>query len=255
MKQILLSLLLLSQMGVAQKISGKISYEEAITFKIDFGEGTNEAILANFPESKKDNAELLFTDKESLYRFAQNSDTQNQGTQFFKGEDGAEIEIKMQRPDNYTYNNLEDNKVTEQTDFMGRTFLIKGELEAKKWKLIDATKEIIGYTCQKATYIEDSATYEAWYTTQIPYAIGPSKFVGLPGAILEVSVDDGERTYTAQSIDLETDYSEEIKAPKKGKPITREDFDKIKEEKLKEMAEEYGTGHGGKGVKVFIQKN
>lgn len=56
-----------------------------------------------------------------------------------------------------------------------------------KWNLkYKETKKIGKYICKKATAIFRGTDIEAWYTIDIPVSLGPFKFKGLPGLILEV---------------------------------------------------------------------
>lgn len=62
------------------------------------------------------------------------------------------------------------------------------------WTQINETKNIEGFLCRKATTIYTSngytLTYYAWYTDEIPIQDGPFLFVGLPGFIVELGVDN-----------------------------------------------------------------
>ena len=57
-----------------------------------------------------------------------------------------------------------------------------------KWNLkYKETKKIGKYTCKKATATFRGTNIEAYYTQEIPVSIGPYKFKGLPGLILEIT--------------------------------------------------------------------
>ena len=60
--------------------------------------------------------------------------------------------------------------------------------------------------------------------------------------ILAVDVNDGSRLITATSVDLNPPDKSAFKKPKEGKKVTREQFKKIVDEKMKEMGAEGGTG-------------
>ncbi|MEQ8475059.1 GLPGLI family protein [Fulvivirga sp.] len=255
MKRLILLFLLTAGFAQAQDLKGKIEYDETVQFKMNFGGDMDEAMFANIPKSNTNSYELIFGNDKSLYRTSTNPEQKEAPKQMFTSDDGAQIEIKTKRSEDVTFYNMPKKELVQKVDFMDRVFLIEDDLKSLKWKIEPDNKTVLSYNCQKATYTEDSTTYEAWFTTQIPASIGPSRFVGLPGAILELSVNDGERTYVATSVDLEADYSSEIESPGKGKKVTREEFNKIREEKLKEMEAEFGGAHQGGGVKVFIQKN
>lgn len=56
-----------------------------------------------------------------------------------------------------------------------------------KWKISNDKKNIDRFLVQKATTEFGGRTWEAWFTTEIPFPYGPYKFYGLPGLILEIS--------------------------------------------------------------------
>lgn len=84
----------------------------------------------------------------------------------------------------------------------------------------------------------------AWYAPDIPINQGPDNYWGLPGLIMEVS--DGKTVILCSKIVLNTKDKKEIKAPKKGKKVTQEEYDKIVAEKMQEM-QEMGRGSGSRG--------
>ena len=85
----------------------------------------------------------------------------------------------------------------------------------------------------KAVTGPDTLQTIAWFTPQIPAPLGPATYGQLPGLILELERDN--ITITATEVLPEIDQPELMKAPTKGKKVTEEEFDRIQEEKLKEM--------------------
>ena len=164
---------------------------------------------------------------------------------------GANVMIKMEEPDNKIYTNLEDKKQVEQREFMTRVFLIEGE-GYQKWKLTGKQKMILDFPCQEATMEKDSSEVTAWFTPVIPVSAGPSDYGGLPGLILSVEADDGKNTITALGVDFSIVPKDKIEKPKKGKKVTREEFEQIVEEKMKEMGAE--GGKGGHQMMIRIHK-
>lgn len=74
------------------------------------------------------------------------------------------------------------------TDKIATDYLLYTEpLPKIGWELSPRTREIIGYTCRRATCTFRGRDYEAWYTEEIPLGLGPWKFRGLPGLILAVN--------------------------------------------------------------------
>ncbi|MEM7107640.1 MAG: GLPGLI family protein [Bacteroidota bacterium] len=252
MKKLILSFLTLLPVGLMAQNSGSITYEEKIQLKIDFGDNVpmSEDLKSMIPSSKSTEKILLFNPKHSLYK---NIDNKSGDENISQLTSESSIEVVLKRPENVTYQDLAANKVVEKQEFMDRIFLISDESEKQAWKITGEQKEILGYVCQQATTVRDSSKIEAWFTPQIAVSSGPGKYGGLPGLILETNKNDGEAVVTAKHIDLQTDINDQIVPPTKGKKVNRKQFNKIREEKMKEMELQYGGS--GKGTRVFIQRN
>jgi GLPGLI family protein len=80
-----------------------------------------------------------------------------------------------------------------------RPKLIKDQY-AINWTLTDDYSYVLGYRCQKATCKFRGRSFEAFFTSEIPYNDGPYKFDGLPGLILKVKSVDGALEIKAQMI-------------------------------------------------------
>jgi len=78
----------------------------------------------------------------------------------------------------------------------------------------------------------------AWYTPMIPVSQGPSDYRGLPGLILEVSA--GNTTLLCNKIVLNPGEKELIKAPRKGKEVSKKEYKVIITEKMKEFRNNRG---------------
>lgn len=55
------------------------------------------------------------------------------------------------------------------------------------WVLKNETKLIHGIKCRKAITKQFGRKWEAWYTEEYPFPVGPYKFFGLPGLILKIN--------------------------------------------------------------------
>jgi GLPGLI family protein len=65
-----------------------------------------------------------------------------------------------------------------------------GELTNFHWQVTKEKATIAGYNCVKATGSLGSYNIVAWFTRDIKVSDGPTRFWGLPGLIIKVSVDD-----------------------------------------------------------------
>jgi GLPGLI family protein len=166
------------------------------------------------------------------------------------------------------YKNIKENRVAEKADLMGKTFLIKDEIEPIDWKMTGETKNIGEYTVYKAVWEREvesinmkmvngeskeetkteMQTTTAWYTLDIPVSNGPRQYGGLPGLILEIN--DGNQTIVCTEIVLNPKDKPTIKEPEKGKIVNREKFEEISRKKTKEMMENF-QGRGG-GMRIQI---
>ena len=179
------------------------------------------------------------------------------------------------------YKNINDNQFVQDQDFYGRQFLITDSLEKLDWKIGNETKQIGKYLCIKATAVKTVDEFDwrsmrgksrknktesqnksektksitedieipktinvvAWYTPQIPISQGPGEFWGLPGLILEVSAD--RTTILCSKITLNPQDKIKIKAPEKGRVISRDDYNSTVKQKMIEMREMY-RGRGSR---------
>ena len=136
-------------------------------------------------------------------------------------------------------------------DFLGRTFLIEGELVPPAWRLTDEQAEFLGYPCFKAVLQRDSTTTEAWFTPEIPVSAGPEHYGGLPGLILVLSENDGRRTFAATEVSLAAPADGAIAAPTEGRRVSKEAYERIVREKMEEMGIDRRGGRGG----MIIRRN
>jgi GLPGLI family protein len=232
-------------LAVSAQTTGKITYNEKVKLEIRL-EGGDQTLLNSLPKERTSQGALSFTADAALYekvKKAENSDI-NQTT-----EDGGQVMIKMQEPDDKFYLDLKEKKKTEQRDFMGRIFLVESEMKSQAWKLTEKQKSILNYSCQEATLADTSKNVSAWFTSAIPVSAGPNGYANLPGMILEVIEDSGRVVMTAAKVELIAVENSVLIKPTKGKKVTKPEFEKIVAEKRKEMAEQYG-GSGNMIIKI-----
>jgi GLPGLI family protein len=66
----------------------------------------------------------------------------------------------------------------------------------------------------------------AWYADDIISPVGPESYGQLPGVIMLLDVDNGATVYTATEVKKTVDQKE-LKEPKKGKIVTRQEYSKL----------------------------
>ena len=82
--------------------------------------------------------------------------------------------------------NYVKNEMTFSNMFGMSYFSYSKKIDSLKWTLNDEKKDIIGYSCQKATTSFAGRNYTAWFAVDIPISDGPYKFNGLPGLIFTI---------------------------------------------------------------------
>lgn len=88
----------------------------------------------------------------------------------------------------------------------------------------------------------DMVEIEAWYTPMIPVSQGPDDYWGLPGLILEVSVNN--TTLLCSKIVMNPIEKTKIEAPDKGKEVTKKEYQEIITVKMQEMRDNLGRNSG-----------
>ena len=119
---------------------------------------------------------------------------------------------------------------------MTRLFLIEHHVRNYDWKITGNQKQILDYQCIEAERFDaDGKKIKVWFAPEIQIPLGPALYNNLPGIVLAVDENDGQKTIVATSIqDIPPDESLLVK-PKEGKKVTEEEFVKIRDEKMKEM--------------------
>jgi GLPGLI family protein len=269
---LVLLLTFLSTAAFSQKdFQGKVVYMSKTTMDMNFGgrqmsEDQKKRIAERMKSMFEKTFVLNFNTTESLYKEEEKLSAPGQGR-------GSRFGGMMSFTGGLKYKNTKDALVLEETEFFGKKFLITEGGEKPAWKLGSETKKIGNYTCFKATLVKEDTAFDfssfgrrggnanadkkenkeekaktvlvtAWYTPQIPVSQGPGEFWGLPGLILEVHA--GKTTVLCTSVTMNPKEKLALKMPKKGKKVTREEYNKIVTKKMTEMSEQY-RGRGGRG--------
>ena len=175
---------------------------------------------------------------------------------------GGRFSRMMGSADGDLYKSFVDGMSTQAIEIAGKNFLVTDTIRKQPWKITEETKVILGYTCHKATLkqkgfiggggsgnwggnfrgrgdgdrpngdntppdtarrVPRDVDVVAWFADKIVAPVGPDTYGQLPGAILEVNVDNGQTVITATEVKT-TVAAKDLKEPKKGKKMTREEF-------------------------------
>ncbi|MGZ5190776.1 MAG: GLPGLI family protein [Flavisolibacter sp.] len=258
MKKFIASIgLLVSFFAQAQVKEGKIIYERVMQLPTRML-NIDPSIAAQIPKSRTDQYELLFGNNQSLYQFLPNINNEDQST--FSGGGGTFVMRFAGNNDIVFHNFLTQTKI-EQREVMDRSFLVTDSIRKLNWKLTDETKTILNYKVQKATTTRistrprmtmengqmkreefpDTAKILVWFTTDIPVPAGPDFQGQLPGAILEVDIDNGQTIYKAIEFSNKVSLNK-IKEPKDGKKVTAAEFTKERDKLMEEMRKNMPNG-------------
>lgn len=202
------------------------------------------------PEFRTVKKVLLVNENETLYK-KYVSDKPEEEVLDAEKERSRRWRGRMNRDENQMYSNVEEKLIIEEREFFGKKFLIEGAEEPLAWKISGEQKQVGSYLCMKATFQDTTQSIVAWFTPMIPVASGPDKYNQLPGLILHMDFNNGERTITATEVNPKEIDDTLVVKPEKGDKITREEFDQMVEEKTAEMKEMYGSSRGRR----FIRRN
>lgn len=223
--------------------SGSVIYEEIVKLEIKM-EGEMAAMMKDFPKERKSEKILCFNPGASLYDSHNEEEAIAGSKGMWHGE--GNVNIVMKTPENKIYTDLIKKEIIEQREFMTRMFLINGDMPEKDWKITGQQEMILDYPCIEATHTDTSGMVtRIWFTPSINIPAGPGNYCNLPGLVLKVDINEGQRVLEARSISFDDPGKDVFEKPDKGKKVSRDEFDTIVAEKMKEMGAEGSTGGGG----------
>lgn len=230
------SFLIFSQILAQPILQGTVRYKQTRYFEF-------ENMPPEMPKSQESFMRLTFDKTVSLYEkdpeYKEEVNPNDNTPRMFR---------RMRERDNKIfYKDLSNETLLEQVSFFGKEFLIQDSIHSIKWKIsAGEQKNILGYTCMKATFKDSTQNLVAFFAPQIPLKWGPEKYGNLPGLILELQ--------SAQLHILATEVKNEantISKPEKGQTMSRKEFETLREQKMKEQKEMWG----GRGGEVRIIRN
>jgi len=100
------------------------------------------------------------------------------------------------------YTDIQKNIILFQEGIAFKAITVQEDQTKIDWKVVEETKTINNFLCQKATAVYKDNHYSVWFTLEIPISFGPWKFHGLPGLILEAYDDSGFYQIKATKLNL-----------------------------------------------------
>jgi GLPGLI family protein len=214
-------LLLLIATGLrAQNIVGEVEYRYKIFYDKIYSslphltqqERDRIQLTWNNPEGYSTRMKLQFWPEKSIYTY---------------GEPYEVRSYSWQVEDYFIENNLQDQTFLKYMDQMGKTYVVRGNLNPPKWRVMNEIRDILGHMCMKAVS-EDPVKGQkitAWFASDIPVPIGPEEQFGLPGLILAYDINDGMLIVEAEKISF-GEPEKIITLPKKmkGKEVSGNEY-------------------------------
>jgi len=106
-----------------------------------------------------------------------------------------DIDVFQEGIERFVFADFNSDSLIFKEKINNDTYIISENVPKINWELDnEITKEIDRYTCYKATAYFRGRNYIAWYSLEYPIQMGPWKFNGLPGLIMEI-YDDSNRYY------------------------------------------------------------
>jgi GLPGLI family protein len=233
----------------AQQQEGKIIYERVSQMQIRLT-GMGDGPERNIPQSRTDKMEVLFGRNQSLRKPV--IEETPEPANFESG--GVMIRTFAAGAEDIAYFNYDEKRTVEQREFGGKKYIIADSIRPLPWKITGDSKVILGLQCQQAiaqristrmsmtitngepkrAEVPDTANIVAWFTPAINVPVGPEYQGQLPGAILEINVNDGRVVYKATEIIKKADLTL-IREPKSGKRVTAREFSEEQQKMMQQM--------------------
>ncbi|MDR3219088.1 MAG: GLPGLI family protein [Dysgonamonadaceae bacterium] len=244
MKKLFLFIAMILPIGVFSQVriqiggSPDVKYEVIDTVAVRVFYETNSLRNPEKPESVEKDYQALEIGASGVSRYYSDNKRRQDSimTEYFKNKaDLSNIDLTNVLKDNglsssgtslEVYKNYPAGKISV-TDRIGMSdYLYEDDLNNIQWEILPDTKEILSYTCQKATTHFRGRQFEAWFAPDLPISNGPWKFSGLPGLIL--SVEDAAGHYTFQAIGIENQQYPILFPKKTYLKASRTEVDKVK---------------------------
>lgn len=145
--------------------------------------------------------QLIFNQNKAIFKQAKNFEPDSEFEDSAEGRSfRADIPFSNEDLDYYSSNPY-DEIFNYRHNYSGKSLYVKDTI-SMAWKLIDEKKEILGFTCHKASTYFRGRFYDAWFTLELNFPYGPWKLNGLPGVILEVKDKKDGIAFYARKLEI-----------------------------------------------------
>jgi GLPGLI family protein len=202
----------------------------------------DEQMRAMIPEFRTSKHVLLFSDSISMYKIV----PEDEAPDPFAGGGGTRFVMRGPGDAGELYKNFSQAKSIQSSELAGKNYLIVDSIQQQPWKLGSETKTILGHLCHKAT-------------RKITQPIAQMRVMSFGGGaqrtdttvqrapqtrevevIMQLDIDNATTVYTATELSAKVDQKD-LKEPKKGKVVTRPEYQKIM---MDMMGSQMGPGGG-----------
>jgi GLPGLI family protein len=216
-----------------------------------------EDVIARMPKASKTDFELLFNSTNASYMRVDDIEDSNDGN----GGGGMRFGGFAGGASHDYYYNFTDHTVTDVFDLSDTTYFLSSKLGVSNMPLLgmgsmgaitppvieitktEETKKILGFNCTKVIYKtttkrkiaeeerEITDVVNVWSTTELDFDFSPNLNYWTSGAVLAI---EGKGTHVvATSIEYRNVSSKDVNLPKKGTPITADEFKNKLEQRMR----------------------
>ena len=190
-----------------------------LSFSLTFSQSQNgEVTYIFFAYGSKKEVKLRFNNNESIFTI-KNDELNKKKVEVTADEEKSRINLYFNLNLNTPISlgmltDIKNNSIIDHeflpVDFASikfDTLFVKDKTRIISWELLNETKNINSFKCQKARGNFRGRTYTVWFTDDIPVSLGPWKLNGLPGLILEATDSLNQFQYFAEKIDLQMEVN------------------------------------------------
>ncbi|MCF8319760.1 MAG: GLPGLI family protein [Flavobacterium sp.] len=192
------------------------------TFSLVFSQSQNgEVTFSFFAYGVKKEAKLIFNNSQSIFTIKNDHLNKKKVEVIGREEENSNMNIDLyfnfdiNTPKSFgMLTDIKNNCIIDHKffpiDFAAikfDTLFVKDKARIISWELLNETKKINSFNCQKARGNFRGRTYTVWFTNDIPVSLGPWKLNGLPGLILEATDSLNQFQFFAEKIELQMEVN------------------------------------------------